>query len=626
MLNTLGARQMGYDARFKGDIPTGLARFGGQMTATLPAMAGGEAVAAPLLGRMGAVGEFLGGTAGGGLAEGAPLTSRLFDLGVRTGSKAAVGAREGALASALTSSAGEGSVGDQIKTGALLGGALAPVGSGVAAGVRRFVSPSVKGAAPSAEQAARLAMAGELPVPVPITVGQMTGSPGQQLLENAMLKGVNGQAAQTIMKGQQEAAQQALRGNVEAIGSKMAGRSLQPGEAATAVSEKLNAMKGEAKSGVDAAYDAARASGSDAMLASAKGLRDDMLGALSKDYDLDRIGSVAKEVERLGEGGAPTVGNLLDARARLSGLRGSNDGVEASAAGKAVRALDDHISQALEHDLILGDPKAVDAWRNALKSRAAYGKLFEGKDLIQGLVEQVRHGEGMANKVDPEEAANYIFGRSSLGLIGKKDLPRDLARLREVLGPESDEWNGLRSEVFGRIARAGEGPIEAGKPQFSGQNFMKAWEKAKRESPQIVNTVFSPQERELIDKFAEVAQRVTTPVRGGDNASNSAFAGAVLIKKALENVGTMTGGAIGSVGGPAGGAVGAGIGRTFDTFMKDIGAILKAQRAISPRAPKVSDNPNLVTKLLPNPASTAAVIGGTRMLTAPQKPAVTEAQ
>jgi hypothetical protein len=125
ILQSLVARQMGYDAQYKGDIPTGLARFGGQMTATLPAMAGGEAAVAPILGRAGAVGEFLAGKAGqAALPEGAGIVSKLLNTGLKTGSKAALGAREGALASGLVSSAGEGPAGEQMKTGALLGAGL----------------------------------------------------------------------------------------------------------------------------------------------------------------------------------------------------------------------------------------------------------------------------------------------------------------------------------------------------------------------------------------------------------------------------------------------------------------------------------------------------------------------
>ncbi len=629
IVQNLAARQAGYDARFEGDIPTGLGRFTGQMAATLPAMAVTEGLAVPALSKAGAVGEFLAGAAGTkALPEGAGLANKLLNAGVRTGSTAAKGAREGALASALVSSAGEGSVGDQIKTGALLGGVLAPVGNAVASGVRRFVAPAAKDAVPVAEQAGRMTMAGGLPVPVPLTAGQVSGAPRQQLLENAMLKGVNGDAASLIMRGNAEAAQQALQGNAGAIGAQIAGRALERGEGATAAAVKLNTMRDVAKKAVDDAYDTARSASDGAYLPAAeRGTMTQAIREAIRDTDVSgvpRVKSILDGLDQSPTSSTFTPTDIFDARSKLGTLRASSDGVESQAASKAVKAIDAYVDDALTRDMISGDPTVVQAWRTAIGKRRDMGKLFEGDDLIEKLTRRTYRGDKMVIEADPEEAANYILGRNALGFVGQKNLSRDLDRMKTVLGPDSEEWNGVRGELFQRLVGAARSNGQPGEGSaFSGAKFVTAWEKAKAEDPRILKTVFKPDEIELIDKFAKVAHIVTTPVKGGDNASNSAFAGAVLVKKALENLGTMSGGAVGSLGGAPGAALGAGAGRTFDAFMKDIGSILKARKAVSPKLPQVAKEPGFVSKLLPDPARTALVLGGNRLLN-PPAPAIAQ--
>lgn len=603
-----------YDAGYKGDLASGLGRFTGQVIGSAPALAGAEGLVAPALTKFaGPAGEFLLGRAGAkALPETAGALERLAQIATRGGSLAASGAAEGAGASALTSSASEQPLSEQLKTGALLGGTLKPVGSAVVSGVRRFTGGNpLKGAAEIQEQAALADAAKSLPVQVPLSLGQITRAPAQQMSENAMLRGANGDLAAGVVQAFRNDQQGALRANTKAIGDLVAGREFTPGEGAKSVSERLNTMRDNAKKAIDAAYDEARARGDDAMLATAAEVREGALDGLRRDYNLDRIPSVAGELERFGEKGAPTVRELFDMRSRLSKLTQSNDGVESGAARQAVRAVDAYTDTALKNDLFLGDPAAVKAWKEAVRKRSDFGRLFEGDDLIEGLTERVNRGGGSTLKVDPDEAANYILNRSELGWVGKKNLTRDLKRLQGVLGKDSDEWNGLRAEVFSRLARAGEGAPEGGVPQFSGQKFLKAWEKAKREDPQVVNVMFTPEERDLLDKFGEVSQVVTTPVKGGDNSSNSA----ITAKRFLEPMGRFLSIGGGAGGGAAvGGVPGAALGAAFGSLMKELGEILAAGKArrVTYGAKPVVDTPRLQNKLIPSTTLPAAgaITGG----------------
>lgn len=367
-----------------------------------------------------------------------------------------------------------------------------------------------------------------LPVSVPMTRGQRSGQPGQQLAENLMLRGARGSGASRQMRGFVEEQQQALRGNVEAIAGDMArGQAPTRGQGGEAVSRALNtradAMRGE----VNAAFDAARAMDDGVALPKEQ---TPVLGSRLteglRSYDLERVPSVAKEIGRLdasGRAGPTSVRELFDARARLSSLRSSNDGVEASAAGAAVRELDSYIDEAVTNDLFSGGAESVGRWRDAIAKSREFKGLFQGDDLIEKLTERTnRGGDTRALAVDPGDATNYILGRSDMGFVGRKNLYRDMARLRRMLGPDSAEWNMLRAEVFQRMASQAEGGVEFGQRQFSGVKFAKAWDELQRKDQRLAAALFGREERQLIDQFASVASKVTSPVRGGDNPSNTA--------------------------------------------------------------------------------------------------------
>lgn len=378
-----------------------------------------------------------------------------------------------------------------------------------------------KGVAPV--DAVHAALAKSQPVPVPLSRGQMSGQPGQQMYENATLRGANGVPAATFARGFQQTQQSAIRQGATQIGADIAGGNPVPtSTGGQAVSTDLNAQFDAAKGQVNAAYDNARDVGVGAHLPAAQL---PVLGAQLRDavkaYDPQTVPAVTRELDKVDTLSTPTAQDLFDLRARLSNLRGINDGVTAGAAGKAIDALDAHISDAVSNDLFTGDPAAVKSWRDAIGARRQFGKVFQGDNLVQALTE--RGPDGSTLKVAPEDATNYIFGRSALGFVGKRGLTRDLASLRDTLGADSGSWNALRSEAWNRIAGSAEGPMEAGAPQFSGAKLASAWNRAKSQDPNVLDVLFSPQEQGVINRFVATTQRATTPVRGGDNPSNTAI-------------------------------------------------------------------------------------------------------
>lgn len=606
----LEANRLIYDAAEHG-LSAKAGRFGGQVLGAAPIMAAGAPVlgvartalpaAAPAL-------DFIGGQAGGNLL-------------MRGASMGTAGALEGAGAATLVHSANDAPLANQIALGSAFGSVGRPVLAGLGHVGNRMFNPQAIGGAEPAAQRLVYTQAQDLPVPVPLTQGQITLAPAQQMSENALMRGVKGDAAAQVMRDFAAEQQGALRGNVDAITGRITGgSSVEAGEGGAAVSKALNQKYDAAKTAIDEAYTKARAAADGAYLpAEERSVMAATIREATREIDLSgtpRVKSILDGLDESPTSSTFTPLDIFDARAKLTTLRASSDGPEALAASRSVKAIDAYIDDALTRDLISGDEGVVQAWRDAIGKRREFGKLFEGDDLINGLTERTLHGDGRALKVAPEDAANYIFNRSNLGFIGKRDLARDLTRLRTVLGPDSAEWGALRGEALMRFARAGEGAPEGGVAQFSGQKFLKAWNDAKSKDPQIIRTLFTAEERELIDQFAEVAQRATTPVKGGDNASNSGVYVAALTRKFFENMGTMGGGAVGSVGGPGGAAVGAGIGRAFDTFMRDVRAVVQARKATAgakPAAPPTPKN-KLIGALVDSATHAAPVIAGNNLV------------
>lgn len=408
---------------------------------------------------------------------------------------------------------------------------------------RSFAEQAKRAANPA--EAATFAEAQSLPVPVPLTAGQISRAPYDQMTESLMSKGAYGQMPSDIMRGAQQQTEDALRANVDAIQGRMSGGQptvTRSGEGGIAASGALNQQLDEAAKGVRSAYDAAEKSGpawapGEQMMGIETAVRN-AAGGFPKEA-LPELDAVLRGIGEMGAdvGGArlpALVSGLERKRGELSNMTMSDKPMERAAARAALRGFDTEVARLVDSSLMQGDTTAVEAWRGARKLRAALGKQFEGDDLIERLTEKVDRGGERSLKVAPEDAANYIFGRSALN-TSQFNLTRDLRRMRHQLGEDSPAWNSLREEAFMRLMRSAEGVSdEAGRARkFSGENFAKSFDKSMRESPEVMKILFG-EELPTIRQLRNVAVRGTGKVAGGDNPSGTALAQANIVQRLMK--------------------------------------------------------------------------------------------
>lgn len=424
--------------------------------------------------------------------------------------------------------------------------------------VQRMVEIAKKAASP--EEAARLAAAQGLPVPVPLTRGQITMSPKDQMFEDLALKGAYGEGPSTVMRGVVAKQEDALRANIPEIQRRIGGGVIErPGEAGRLVQGRLLEKQSAMKEMVDSAYRQAREAGGEVsrdvaesifervraaagdMLRHAPGANDKLellRGILTRGEEMS-AGIGRKELIIFGPDGSPlktpkdaAIRALYDWRREATRFaQNAPNKTEAAATRSMIRELDDALDDAILADLATGEATAIKAWKDAVRARRTLGEAFESKDLVQKLVDR-KSGDLV---VAPEAASNVIFGASDANLLSRPELARELRKLKRLVTP--DAWDALREEAFLRIAARGEaGQFAGGQRMFSGVNMKKAWEQMRAKNPEVLHVLFDPEEQALISRFVHVAATVTNPVKGGANFSNTAVGLSNIVQKLSEGV------------------------------------------------------------------------------------------
>lgn len=384
--------------------------------------------------------------------------------------------------------------------------------------VRRGVEPEAAGAR---------AMSTGLPVEVPMTAGQISGSKGQQLAEDAMASGVMGRSAEQQMQTFQRGQQEALRENIGELTERLApgATPIAKGEGGALAQEALVAARSGDKARADDLYRQARASGS-AVLEPDEAL--DFAEAARVSYregftpaTAPKMDALLTDLDEIMLNGGD-IKSLQSWRTRVSNLRKGAPDTEGAAATSVLRMFDKRLSDAIDNELVIGDQAAIDVWQQAVKNWGQYKSKWDSKGGMLGiLTEEVGGGTARRLKIAPESAANAIFTSTASGLSKKTNLARDLLDLKKNL--PTPEWNALRQEAFIRLAKEAEGVFREGEQVVSGVKFKKAWENLKSENPGVVNNLFSKEEKDLITQFSNVAARATNNAVNASNSSNQAM-------------------------------------------------------------------------------------------------------
>lgn len=385
-------------------------------------------------------------------------------------------------------------------------------------------------------EAGRLAQAETLPVPVPMTRGDITGSAGQQLFEDMARKGAYGQGAESIMQGQRSMQQEALRQNIPAIQQIIAGTSpviAASGEGGAAASAALAARRTQEQAAATALYNVARSSGVAAVdPAASAGLVTDIRATLSgfNPRTAPNAYAFADDFEdTLAKG---SVEDLFAWREQVTNAA-TVPGPDGKAMGEMLLRFDAAMGDLVDRALISGDAAAVERWGKAISNYKTFAQTWKSKGGILNRLttEQVRDGSRNL-VVPPEAAANYIFGAGTANLITQPAMARDLLTLKKTL--PTQEWDMLRQEAFLKLVQAGEGANQSGQRMFSGVKFKKALEDMMTKNPTSVRAIFTPDEVKMLNQFGQVAARATG---GAVNSSNTAAAASGLLQALASSIG-----------------------------------------------------------------------------------------
>ena len=380
------------------------------------------------------------------------------------------------------------------------------------------------------EESARYQTAQNLPVPVPMTPGDISGDKSRQLLENGIETGRFGDSAERKMSALRNDQNIAIKGNLGEIQQQMAGTGGQVidrragGESAQQELITGKTAQGDART---SAYETARQGNAFIDPDSGQDVVNNILSSL--EGQVSNINAPLafrlfnEELAPLLQSGQ-SLNNIFSARQVLT-KHSNQAGPEGFAAAEMNRQLDSNLINQSDEVMLYGNPDAVSSWLDAISQHKEFMKKWETDGILKRLTsEGVRDGENVLN-VAPEDAANVIFGVALNP--NRTNMARDLITLKNNLSP--DVWNQLRQEFFIKLSDQMMSP--AG--EIKGAAFTKAWSNIKKNTT-LVNTLFTKEERSNLNALSSTAIRISSRAQNYSNSANSLFSG---LRKFFDNIG-----------------------------------------------------------------------------------------
>lgn len=234
------------------------------------------------------------------------------------------------------------------------------------------------------------------------------------------------------------------------------------------------------------------------------------------------------------------------------------------------KAFDDYLDSAVDNALFSGDQTALDALKKARGLRAEYARQFQRVDTATKSGRAVKDQAGdvieriIAADPTDEQVVNYVFGASKLG--GRQAGAKVASKLKDVLGPDSKEWASIREAGFLRLTEPRTGQ------DVSGRIFRNRLTEALRDSPTLMDTLYTKQEQALMQRLANAIVRAQPEI---GNPSKTAYKSSQIIQQAWSALATTLGF---NAGGPTG-AIAASGAVNGGKFLASLRAARKAKDA-----------------------------------------------
>lgn len=201
------------------------------------------------------------------------------------------------------------------------------------------------------------------------------------------------------------------------------------------------------------------------------------------------------------------------------------------------RQYDDFLEDASDRALFSGDEGALESMKKARARRAEYGKLFEarGRDRA-GIGRERTDPSGRAiqkmlvEDVTPEEAINYVFGKSRLG--SSPDSVRIVKRIKQIVGEDGPEIAALKEAAWLKLTK------DVGKENFSPTKYKNELNRVFEENNSLMQELFSKSEMAEMRRFRDAVMKTVTP-ESLKNPSKTAYTAKRLIREWIGRIGTM---------------------------------------------------------------------------------------
>lgn len=213
------------------------------------------------------------------------------------------------------------------------------------------------------------------------------------------------------------------------------------------------------------------------------------------------------------------------------------------------RAFDDYVDTAVVNGLFSGDEAAISQLKQSREIFSRYAAKFRqnptryrgGKPLpdpVGKFVEKV-----VAQNPTGEEVMNALLGAKNLNRQGGARLAE---RILEILGPDSEGWQSIRQEAFGRLLKTN---TLNGKEILSGQKSLTALNEAIRDNESLMRTLFSSEELGTMRRFFAQVQRTRPQVeKSMQNPSGSGIFNANMLRGLANMLGLATGDLTATIG------------------------------------------------------------------------------